>query len=314
MARTQYFNRYAPEATAERLGFVLLLSLGFHVLFFGWLILAPQFLDFGGPKELPFEALTVELVGGLEAPAPAAPPAPVDEKLDLPDVIDLPSADPILPQPTPLEKMITPPTPTEVIPIGQRPPEAPAPPTKRQDPPPKVQIPEKPPEPKPVKKEPAVVNPKKTTQSAVENLRRKTEAEKAEREMQSSVANLAKARGQGDGNSSDNSTGRTDGVQIDPVKAYYYSQVKEIVRSNWVAPISAFGASANLGAVYVVVIEPNGRVSGRNLRRYSGDPEFDASIEQAILRSNFPPLPPVFEDKADNPALRFELSYLNRNG
>jgi outer membrane biosynthesis protein TonB len=188
---------------------------------------------------------------------------------------------------------------------------------KRPDPPPKVKIPEKPPEPPPPDKpkpKPQPVNPTKTTKSAIEELKRKKEAEDADRAIESRVSNLAKTRGQGDGTSSEASGGYTEGVQIDPIKAHYYNQIKEIVRSNWVAPISVFSASGNLGAIYVIVIQPNGRLAGKNLRRSSGDREFDVSVEQAIVRSNFPPLPPVFGGQADNPALQFELSYLNRNG
>ncbi|MDR2142099.1 MAG: TonB C-terminal domain-containing protein [Deltaproteobacteria bacterium] len=299
--------------TADHLGLVLLISLGLHSLFLGGLIFLPAIFDFGQPPELPFEAMTVQLVGGFEAPAPAAPPAPVDPELKLPDVVELPAAEPILPQPTPLERMITPPRPTEVIPIGERPPDTPPPTIKRQEPPPKVKIPEKASEKPPEPKKPAQVNPARpTTLSAVEQLRRKREADNADREMESRVADLAKERGRGNGQSSSTSSGNTEGTQIDPIRAQYYNQVKEIVRANWVAPLSAFNSSSNLGAVYVIVIQPDGRLTGRNLRRSSGDPEFDTSVEQAIVRSRFPPLPEVFAGRPDNPALQFELSYLNK--
>jgi TonB family protein len=214
--------------------------------------------------------------------------------------------------------MITPPTPSEVIPLGQTPPDTPPPVIKREEPPPKVKIPEKAPEPPPPvaeKKKPVQVNPpRKTTNTAVQELKRKREAEEANREIDSLVADLAKARGQGDGTSSSQNSGYTEGTRIDPIKAQYYNEIKEIVRSNWVAPVSAFNANSNLGAIYVIVIQPNGRISGKNLRRSSGDQEFDDSVEQAIVRSRFPPLPPVFEGRADNPALQFELAYLNRGG
>ncbi|MDR1873379.1 MAG: TonB C-terminal domain-containing protein [Deltaproteobacteria bacterium] len=313
-----YYDKYILKAEAsEGLGLVFLISLGLHSLFLGGLIFLPGFLDLGKPSELPFEAMTVQLVGGLDPPAPAAPPAPVDPNLNLPDVVELPKAEPILPQPTPLERMITPPTPSEVIPIGQTPPDIPPPVVKREEPPPKVQIPEKTPDPPPpeVKKKPTPVNPpRKTTNTAIEELKRKKAAEDANREIDSVVADLAKSRGQGDGTSSAPNSGYNEGSRIDPIKAQYYNEIKEIVRSNWVAPISAFNSSSNLGAIYVIVIQPNGRISGKNLRRSSGDQEFDNSVEQAIVRSRFPPLPPVFDGRADNPALQFELAYLNRGG
>jgi outer membrane biosynthesis protein TonB len=314
-----YHHNYqtTTAAASDRLFLVILVSLGLHSIFLTGLILLPQFFDFGQNDTLPFEAMTVQLVGNLEAPAPAAPPAPVDPNLNLPDLVELPSAEPIMPQPTPLEQMITPPAPTEVIPIAQRPPDAPPPPVKMDEPPPKVKIPEKLPDPPPaVKKTPQKVNPTRTTQSAVDNLRRKVAAQDADIEMESRISNLAKERGRGNGDSRENQGGNTAGVQIDPIKAQYNNQIKEIVRSKWVAPLSAIGstASANLGAIYVIVIEPDGRISGKNLRRSSGSPDFDVSVEQAIVRSSFPPLPPVFSGRADNPALQFELSYLNRNG
>ncbi|MDR1608839.1 MAG: TonB C-terminal domain-containing protein [Deltaproteobacteria bacterium] len=314
MSRDYLYNNYAQAQTANHFGLLLILSLGLHLLFLGGLVIVPDLFDWR-PKDLPFEAITVQLVGGLEAPAPAAPPAPVDPEIKLPDVVDLPNAEPILPQPTPLERMITPPTPNEVIPIAERPQEEPPPVIKRQEAPPKVKAPEKAPEKPPEVKKPVQVNPTRpTTNSAIQQLKRKREAEEADQTIQSKVADLAKLRGQGDGTSSAKNTGSNTGTQIDPVKANYYNQIKEIVRSNWVAPISVFGANGNLGNIYVIVIQPDGRISGKNLRRPSGNQEFDQSVEQAIVRSNFPPLPPVFQNRADNPALQFELSYLNRAG
>jgi outer membrane biosynthesis protein TonB len=231
--------------------------------------------------------------------------------------------------------MITPPTPSEVIPIGERPLDIPPPTIKRQDPPPRVKAPEKvpekvpekapekapakPPEKPPVKpvevKKPVPATPPRpTTDSAVDNLIRKREAEAADLTMEARLADLAKQRGAGNGSASENNSGNTEGARIDPIKTHYYNQIKDIVRSNWVAPLNVFGANGNIGNIYVIVIQPDGRISGKNLRQPSGNLEFDQSVEQAIVRSNFPPLPPVFENRADNPALRFELSYLNRNG
>ncbi|MDR1395293.1 MAG: TonB C-terminal domain-containing protein [Deltaproteobacteria bacterium] len=308
-------SRYFPPArAAERFGLVLAISLSVHILALTGLVIAPSLFDFGRSPELPFEAITVQLMGSLDIPAPAAPPAPVDPNLNLPDVVELPSAEPILPQPTPLDQMITPPVPNEVIPIAERPPDTPPPAVKSPEPPPRVQIPEKPPEKPPEVKKPVRSNPVRTTDSTVEELRRKQAAEQAEREMQSRVANLARERGRGDGTSAANQSGSSAGQQIDPLKAQYYNQVKEIIRANWVAPLSTFNSSGNLGAIYVIVIQPDGRLSGKNLRRPSGNPEFDLSVEQAIVRSNFPPLPPVFAGQADNPAIQFERSDLNRNG
>ncbi|MDR1086341.1 MAG: TonB C-terminal domain-containing protein [Deltaproteobacteria bacterium] len=311
----QYRNYQTKAQAEDRLGLVLLLSLGLHSLFLAAMIVAPRIFDFGSTPELPFEAMTVQLVGNLEAPAPAAPAAPVDPNLNRPDVVDLPSAEPVLPQPTPLDLMVTPPAPNEVIPIAERPPDTPPPVAKINEPPPKVPVPEKAPEKPPAVKKQPRANQTRTTNSTVEELRRKKEAEDEEKAIESKMADLARTRGRSNGTASENSGGSTSGIQIDPIKAQYYNQIKEIVRSNWVAPISSFtGTASNLGAVYVIVIQPNGRVSGKNLRRSSGNQDFDVSVEQAIVRSNFPPLPPVFEGQADNPALQFELAYLNRNG
>jgi TonB family protein len=102
----------------------------------------------------------------------------------------------------------------------------------------------------------------------------------------------------------------SQGNFIDPGKVPYYAQIRDIVRSNWIPPGTAF--APNLTVQFIVVIQPNGRISGKRLRQSSGDPEYDRSVELAIERSVFPPLPPAFEGRADNPVMAFLCSYLYR--
>ncbi|MDR1545859.1 MAG: TonB C-terminal domain-containing protein [Deltaproteobacteria bacterium] len=266
-------------------------------------------------RELPFEVMTVQLLGAVEPPAPAAPAAPVDPDLKGPDVVEMPQSEPILPQPTPLERIIAPVVTPEVIPLGERPPtEPPAPAVKNPEPPPKAVLPEKKPEPKPEPKPETKPAPKRQNPDAVLNkrrdeLKRKIEAEKSDEAINSAIADLAKKRGPGSGTSSLPPGSSGVGAQLDAARRAYYIEVLQIVRANWVPPATAL--SPDLSATFVIVIQPNGRISGKSLRFKSGNVEYDQSVEQAINRSSFPPLPDVFEG-ADNPALQFNLDYLNR--
>jgi TonB family protein len=203
-------------------------------------------------------------------------------------------------------------TPVEVIPIGKTPPNTPPPPERTNEPPPKVQAPEKPPEPKPEPKP----KPKKKTPTdeqllaqRMDELQRKKERDAEDEALNQTLANLALERGRGDGSSSTPASTRTQGQRLDPEAERYYLKILEIVRSNWLPPAGL--GSSNITATFVIAIDPSGRVTGKNLRISSGNPSFDASVEQAINRSQFPPLPPIFGGKPDNPALQFNFNYLS---
>ena len=72
--------------------------------------------------------------------------------------------------------------------------------------------------------------------------------------------------------------------------------------------------SASLAAVYAIRIESNGQVSMSRLDKSSGNPDYDLSVERAVKKSSpFPPLPPIFEGRADNPALVFDLKSLQQH-
>jgi TonB family protein len=182
-----------------------------------------------------------------------------------------------------------------------------------EDPPPKVTPPPKPPDPKP-KPKPKAKAPSEDTRinNAIKDLQRKTEAREDDQAINQSIANLALERGRGTGTSSRPAAPNTSGQAIDPEKQRYYLQLLEIVRSNWMPPASS--VAPNTVATFVIAIDPSGRVTGKNLREPSGNGEFDLSVEQAINRSRFPPLPPIFGGRPDNPALRFTLSFLNQMG
>jgi TonB family protein len=279
-----------------------------HFMLYWVMVLAPDF--FGRPTELPFDAITVQLVGAIEPPAPAAPAAPVNPDLQVPDVVKLPTAEPLLPQPTPLEDLQIPETPPEVIPIGRTPVEPPPPVVKAQDPPPRVQPPPKPPEPRPKPRtRPRAPSDQQRLDTAMRELQRKKELREQEQALNQSIASIAAERGRGNGTSSVPAAPNTQGQAIDPEKQRYYLQLMEIVRSNWMPPASAVSAS-NISTTFVIAIDPSGRVTGKNLRISSGNTEYDASVEQAINRSRFPPLPAAFGGRPDNPALKFNLSYL----
>ncbi|MDR2200255.1 MAG: TonB C-terminal domain-containing protein [Deltaproteobacteria bacterium] len=311
--RIRNLNPYEPENQSRPLELfgVLVLSFILHNLFFGVLLFAPGFFNFGAEKK-PLDVMTVQLVGAVEPPAPAAPKAPVNPDLQVPDVVELPKRDPILPQPTPISEIKVPQTPVEAIPI--KPPEdVPPPEVKRvEEPPPKVPPPEKPPDPKPKPKPKAQPSADTRINNAIKDLQRKTESRQDDEAINQSIANLALERGRGDGSSSRPAAPNTRGRTIDPEKQRYYLQILEIVRSNWMPPASM--VSPNTVATFVIAIDPSGRITGKNLREPSGNRDFDLSVEQAINRSSFPPLPAAFGGKPDNPALRFSLSFLNQMG
>ncbi|MDR2455634.1 MAG: TonB C-terminal domain-containing protein [Deltaproteobacteria bacterium] len=301
----------SQEEAMERSLFPLLaLSLILHFLVLAGATLLPGFLGAVSGKELPFDVMTVQLLGALEPPAPAAPAAPVDPDLRGPDTIEMPQTELIVPQPTPLERMITPVTPADVIPLGEPPPNEPPPVVeKNPEPPPKVELPDKTPPPKP-KPKPKAPNNEAVLNTRIEELRRKKAAEADDQQIQAAIVDIAKARGAGNGTSSGMEGGAAQGVRIDPIREAYYRRIREIIRENWVPPASASSLSPDLQCTYVIVIQPDGRVSGKSLRRPSGISEFDQSVDLAITRSRLPRLPDVFGGKSDNPSFIFSYNYL----
>jgi TonB family protein len=290
-------------------------SLVLHVSLYWLLVWAPSL--FSKPPEIPLDMITIQLVGALEPPAPAAPKAPVNPNLNVPDVVRIPTADPVIPQPTPIEKITIPETPVEIIPIGKTPPTPPPVVEKVKEPPPKVKAPEKPvepkvePKPKP-KPKPKAPSDQEVLNKRMEELQRKKQRESEEDTVNQAIANIAAEKGRGNGTASQSSAPTTTGQTVDPERQRYYQEILAIVRSNWLPPASA--VASNTSSTFVIVIDPTGRITGKNMLASSGNSDFDVSVEQAINRSKFPPLPPVFGGKADNPALKFNLNYLSRQG
>jgi outer membrane biosynthesis protein TonB len=280
-----------------------LLSAGLHVLLGGFLLFfLPHLVE--SRQAAPSEVITVQLLGGLSPPAPAAPPAPVDPDLKGPDVVEAPPSDPALNQPTPPPQPSTLSAPAEVIPLGpkalekpvlQKTPATPPPVT-----PPKV-VADPPPRPRP--NNDAAIN------RRIEELRRKAEAEQAEAELASRMMNIRERLGQGQGESSEAGGGAGTGQRVHPENEAYYRQVQDIVRNKWLPPL---GATAGLKAIFIIRIEPNGRVSTLRLDRASGNPDYDLSVERAIRASLLPPLPPIFEGRADTPGLVFNSDEMRR--
>lgn len=106
--------------------------------------------------------------------------------------------------------------------------------------------------------------------------------------------------------------GAVDGKQIDRLKAAYYEHLRDIVTNNWVAPPGAL--SSGLRATFVIKIEPGGEVSVSQLENSSGNLDFDLSIERAVRKSIFPPLPEVFEGQADTVGFVFDADRMRSSG
>jgi outer membrane biosynthesis protein TonB len=282
----------------------LLLSAGLHVLSGGFLVFFMPYWA-GSRKAALGEVITVQLLGSLSPPAPAAPPAPVDPDLKGPDVVEAPQSDPALNQPVPPPQPSALTAPAEVIPLGPKAPEKPvlqkttaAPPKVT---PPKV-VADPPPKPKP--------NSDAEIKRRMDELKRKREAEQAEADITAAVVNIQKSLGRGQGESSEAGGGVSVGQRVHPEKEAYYRQVQDIVRSRWLPPA---GTMAGLKAIFVIRIEPGGgRVSAVRLERSSGNPEYDLSVQRAIGLSILPPLPPIFEGRADTPGLDFDSDYMRR--
>ncbi|MDR2725798.1 MAG: TonB C-terminal domain-containing protein [Candidatus Adiutrix sp.] len=265
------------------------LSAGLHVLLGGFLLFfLPHLME--SRKTGPGEVITVQLLGGLSPPAPAAPPALVDPDLKGPDVVEAPPGDPAPSQPAPpVPSALS--APPEVIPLG---PKAPEKPVLRKTPvtPPPVTPPQvkadPPPRPKP--------NNDAEIKRRMEALRRKTEAEQTEAEINSRLVNLRERLGQGQGESSEAGGGASEGQRVHPEEAAYYQQVHDIVKYNWIPPAGTM--SANIKAIFEIKIEPGGGRAIARLVTASGHPDFDLSVQRAIGISNLPPLPPIFEGRA----------------
>jgi len=289
----------------SNLAAAFLLSAGLHVLLGGFLVFfMPRWADRKTDLD---DVVTVQLLGSLSPPAPAAPPAPVDPDLKGPDVVEAPRSDPALNQPSPPQpEALT--APAEVIPLGPKEPEKPAL-QKTPAAPPKVTPPKVAPDPPPKPKTPP--NNDAEINKRLEALRRKTEADQLEADIESRLVDLKKRQGLGQGESSEASGGaNSGGLRLPPEKEAYYRQVKDIVSFNWRPPVGAM--AAGLKAVFTIKIETTGRVSALRLDQSSGDPDYDLSVERAIRQSVLPPLPPIFEGRADTPGLIFSLDEMRR--
>lgn len=285
---------------------VLILSLVLHALV-AWLFVY-VFPNMSSSRAHKIDdVITVQLLGSLAPPAPSAPKAPVNPDLKGPDVVEVPKrATEATPQPPVLPVEVSA-TPADVIPLKPKEPEKPPEVKKTQAPPPPV-TPPKVEQPKPKAK------PKDNLDSDIEKklreLQRKVEADELDESIEQKMANLASRLERGTGEGSERG-GASQGQRIDPEKARYYQHIQDIVSSNWVPPPGAI--SANLEAEYMIVIEPSGRVSSSTLRKSSGNQDYDLSVARAVSKSSpFPPLPPVFNNQADRPALRFNLGQMRQ--
>jgi outer membrane biosynthesis protein TonB len=303
-ARTYNSGPYSLE---KMLGLMLFVSLGLHILaswVFFFIIPAYQ-----TRRDLNENIMVVQLIGNPAPPAPAAPPMKVNPDQKGPDVVELPSTPP-QPTPPPVQNQpepIVPAPEAEVIPIA--PPKTPpliektAQEPPKPTPPPREEV-----KPKPV--------PKPSLESQINNRMRQLErerkvaAENTDDIIAQRVANLAAAQGQGQGEGSDIYGGATTGTRLDPAMTAYYTHVRDIVSKNWVAPSDSL--AADLEAQYTIRIEPNGRVSASSLRVKSGSADYDLSIERAVKKSVFPPLPSVFNNQAVTAVLRFRLNEMRQ--
>lgn len=308
---SQFISPYDRENgySEINLGLTIVLSVAFHLLVV-WVFVdvLPNFLT-QRARQLDF--ITVQLYGAL---APAAPAAPADLEVDPnqkgPDVVEVPRSDPALTQPqldpvTP-DKIIAP---AEVIPLGPKAPDKLPEIKKTVNPTPKV-TPPKVEEPKPKPKPKPKVNPDAAINKRMDELKRKKEADRLDEDIDARMQNLALASGRGEGDSSEQS-GSSGTQRIHPDKARYFEHVKDIVSHNWVPPVEPY--SDEIRAIYLITIEPSGRIASVVLQQSSGNQGYDLSVERAIYKSNpLPVLPSIFEGRTIKTGLIFKPAELRR--
>lgn len=140
-----------------------------------------------------------------------------------------------------------------------------------------------------------------------EKLKEQLKIKEEEERIAAAIAGLSGQTGAGEGLG----VGQTaDGESVDPRIAAYYARIQEIIRSNWVTPPGVLASTLN--AEVVIKIEPDGRISAFQVNRPSGDNDFDASIKLAVSRSKLPPLPEIFEGRAEVVGLSFNSGQMQR--
>ncbi len=75
----------------------------------------------------------------------------------------------------------------------------------------------------------------------------------------------------------------------------YLGLVTRAIESNYTLPATL--QSERLEAIVVLVIEPDGGISGYRFEKKSGRPAFDDALERAIRRTRLPPPPPELRDQ-----------------
>jgi hypothetical protein len=78
----------------------------------------------------------------------------------------------------------------------------------------------------------------------------------------------------------DSQISNAQGNFADQQKAQYYAQIMNFTLSNWV-PVALISPE-NLEALFMAIIQPNGRISSKRLMRSSPNPGFDRPVKLAL--------------------------------
>jgi len=251
-----------------------------------------------GSGRKPMEPIyTVNLIslppaGGAAVQAPPAPPKAEPKPT--------PPATPPAPQPEPVKA----PEPVVEKPMPIAPPE-PAKPAE----PDVVKLKKAPPEVKPVPKK----DPTQAINEALARLESKVkQGEKADQKIDQAISALARpGSGQGEG-AGVGLSGTGPITEMDARLRDYYLILFNIVSANWILPESLIGDTSNLEAVYIIRIEPTGKISRAWFERSSGQKVFDQSVEKALAKTSLPPLPDILKGQTIEVGLRFTPSGLRR--
>lgn len=271
-----YDDIVLDEGLGPWFGWSIALSLILHAVLFYFVFFVMPGLS-SVPRKLP-PIYTVNLV--TLPPASAGKPAPVQPK---------PVAKP---KPAPaLEK-------ARLVPLGPIKPKEPAKPEVK-----KIKKPL--PEPKPAPK----VDSGKALNQALTRIKSKVRRKrKVEHSIDDAIARLAERQTATVGTGTRTGTRGTGPVsELDSRMRDYYLVIYNIISTNWnMPPESITGPNKNLEAVYIIQVNPDGKIMKAWFERKSGQKYFDQSAVKAVRRSDpLPSLPKVFKGREIEIGLRF---------
>lgn len=161
---------------------------------------------------------------------------------------------------------------------------------------------------KPLKK----VDPGKDIDKALSRIRTKVKKNLApDKQIEKAITSLVNKRQAGRIAAGTLFGTRNTPLQNEKLNDYAYL-LQNVISANWILPPeSILRKKGELSAIYIIRIEPSGKIAKAWFEKRSGDRMFDQSVQKAVakatLRSNFAPLPPEIK-RPEEFGLRFTPS------